>query len=299
MADANRDSAQFTAAMGLIAKAGNGGLARQEHRSLQAFMDSTKDSSQYSKTHLEVLLKRSLSGSLLPADLEILRTAAPVEKSTFWVEIPRSRYSRKAILNADNADIRAAIEGLGVHAADARQVLERLDALSQATTKVFKVAPLPAMFKDNIEKNPKIGHRPASLEKFSVITEIVKCTRGDNSITIGLVAVWQRPNLDFLTEDFHANMLMVIHAPSGVNPSPGKAFAVFDPNVINTTEGMPNKRMQQLVRSVIKDKPLTPVYLNKLPKDRNNDGRCLQRALLHMLDLINCGKQFSANIHSV
>jgi hypothetical protein len=102
--------------------------------------------------------------------------------------------------------------------------------------------------------------------------------------------------LDFLTEDFHANMLMVIHAPSGVNPSPGKAFAVFDPNVINTTEGMPNKRMQQLVRSVVKDKPLTPVYLNKLPKDRNNDGRCLQRALLHMLDLINCGKQFSANI---
>jgi hypothetical protein len=140
MADANRDSAQFTATRGLIAKAGNGGLARQEHRSLQAFMDSTKDSSQYSKTHLEVLLKRSLSGSLLPADLEILRTAAPVEKPTFWVEIPRSRYSRKAILNADNADIRAAIEGLGVHAADARQVLERLDALSQATTKVFKVS---------------------------------------------------------------------------------------------------------------------------------------------------------------
>ncbi|KAJ7204930.1 hypothetical protein GGX14DRAFT_397857 [Mycena pura] len=84
--------------------------------------------------------------------------------------------------------------------------------------------------------------------------------------------------------------------PTRANPGPGKAFAVFDPSVINTTEGMPNKRMQQLVRNVVKKRPLSPVYLNKQPNDWNSDGRCLQRALLHMLDLINRGEQFLANI---
>ncbi|KAJ7215806.1 hypothetical protein GGX14DRAFT_391489 [Mycena pura] len=103
---------------------------------------------------------------------------------------------------------------------------------------------------------------------------------------------------------FVMGLAMGMHEPSTfnqkcgrrANPGPGKAFAVFDPSVINTTEGMPNKRMQQFVRNVVKKRPLSPVYLNKQPNDRNSDGRCLQRALLHMLDLINRGEQFLANI---
>ncbi|KAJ7310977.1 hypothetical protein DFH08DRAFT_822815 [Mycena albidolilacea] len=101
---------------------------------------------------------------------------------------------------------------------------------------------------------------------------------------------------EFLSNDFHANFLMVVHAPNGVNPSPGKALVVGDPNVINTVEGIPNKRMGALVNHARCKLKGSPVFLNRVRPVRNSNGECLQLVLRWILDLILHADEFLKDV---
>ncbi|KAJ7301706.1 hypothetical protein DFH08DRAFT_827326 [Mycena albidolilacea] len=101
---------------------------------------------------------------------------------------------------------------------------------------------------------------------------------------------------EFLSNDFHANFLMVVHAPNGVNPSPGKALVVGDPNVINTVEGIPNRRMGALVNHARRKLKGSPVFLNRVRPVRNSNGECLQLVLRWILDLILHADEFLKDV---
>ncbi|KAJ7809111.1 hypothetical protein B0H14DRAFT_2867632, partial [Mycena olivaceomarginata] len=234
------------------------------------------------------------SHALGEADLEVLRTAAPVRSGAR----PNSYEINFA---TEIAHINTEIDRLGHHADDAGPVLCRLDCLSKATTKVFKVVPSPVMYKNIDEKKPKNRPRPLSMMSFSTVDQLIDFPRQDCPITIGLISLWEQKGVgitraEFLSNDFHANFLMVFHAPNGVNPSPGKALVVGDPNVINTVEGIPNKRMGALVNHARRKLRGSPVFLNRVRPVRNSNGECLQLVLRWILDLILHADEFLKDV---
>ncbi|KAJ7863612.1 hypothetical protein B0H14DRAFT_2737722 [Mycena olivaceomarginata] len=252
----------------------------------------------FSRTQVERILTKARSHALGEADLEVLRTAAPVRSGARPVlALPvAEKNSYEINFATEIAHINTGIDRLGHHADDAGPVLCRLDCLSKATTKVFKVPDI-WLLRWFPRQNPKNRPRPLSMMSFSTVDQLIDFPRQDCPITIGLISLWEQKGVgitqaEFLSNDFHANFLMVVHAPNGVNPSPGKALVVGDPNVINTIEGIPNKRMGALVNHARRKLKGSPVFLNRVRPVRNSNGECLQLVLRWILDLILHADEF-------
>ncbi|KAJ7830238.1 hypothetical protein B0H14DRAFT_2807833 [Mycena olivaceomarginata] len=271
---------------------------------LQGYMWTLRDSEHFSRTQVERILTKARSHALGEADLEVLRTAAPVRSGARPVlALPvAEKNSYEINFATEIAHINTEIDRLGHHADDAGPVLCRLDCLSKATQRCSKyVVPSPVMYKNIDEKKPKNRPRPLSMMSFSTVDQLIDFPRQDCPITIGLISLWEQKGVgitqaEFLSNDFHANFLMVVHAPNGVNPSPGKALVVSDPNVINTVEGIPNKRMGALVNHARRKLKGSPVFLNRVRPVRNSNGECLQLVLRWILDLILHADEFLKDV---
>ncbi|KAJ7694051.1 hypothetical protein B0H14DRAFT_3905756 [Mycena olivaceomarginata] len=295
--------APMVAALKLINDLKKKPLDGTSYRLLQGYMWTLRDSKHFSRTQVERILTKARSHALGEADLEVLRTAAPVRSGARPVlALPvAEKNSYEINFATEIAHINTEIDRLGHHADDAGPILCRLDCLSKATTKVFKVVPSPVMYKNIDEKKPKNRPRPLSMMSFSTVDQLIDFPRQDCPITIGLISLWEQKGVgitqaEFLSNDFHANFLMVVHAPNGVNPSPGKALVVGDPNVINTVEGIPNKRMGALVNHARRKLKGSPVFLNRVRPVRNSNGECLQLVLRWILDLILHADEFLKDV---
>ncbi|KAJ7820151.1 hypothetical protein B0H14DRAFT_2834344 [Mycena olivaceomarginata] len=238
----------------------------------------------FSRTQVERILTKARSHALGEADLEVLRTAAPVRSGARPVlALPvAEKNSYEINFATEIAHINTEIDRLGHH---------------RRRRRPHFVVPSPVMYKNIDEKKPKNRPRPLSMMSFSTVDQLIDFPRQDCPITIGLISLGAER--EFLSNDFHANFLMVVHAPNGINPSPGKALVVGDPNVINTVEGIPNKRMGALVNHARRKLKGSPVFLNRVRPVRNSNGECLQLVLRWILDLILHADEFLKDVSSL
>jgi hypothetical protein len=133
--------APMVAALKLINDLKKKPLDGTSYRHLQGYMWTLRDSEHFSRTQVERILTKARSHALGEADLEVLRTAAPVRSGARPVlALPvAEKNSYEINFATEIAHINTEIDRLGHHADDAGPILCRLDCLSKATTKVFKV----------------------------------------------------------------------------------------------------------------------------------------------------------------
>ncbi|KAJ7829742.1 hypothetical protein B0H14DRAFT_2593830 [Mycena olivaceomarginata] len=279
---------QKEAALQIIQKAGKEGITRAEFLELEGYIKSLEDHKLVPRVQIEIILQKARKGKISAEDLQVLDTAAPKDHNYSGEDPPRNMPS-PVTTHPIELTIRNGIFALKTNVCDAGKVLMQMEEFSQlvGTEQVFKIFHKPVMFKT---KQDKANHTAAALQPFASFAEFLKYPRGDCPITMGIISLWEDKPVtsEWLSHEFHANLVMVIH--SNRNPSPGKVLVVGDPNRFNNAhEQFGEPSMVELIKWGRANRIRgAGVFVNKcsLRKERNTGGHCLALALEWMVDLI-------------
>ncbi|KAJ7880769.1 hypothetical protein B0H14DRAFT_2566155 [Mycena olivaceomarginata] len=244
---------QKEAALRIIQKAGKQGITHAEFLELKGYIKSLQDHKLVPRVQIEIILQKARKGKISAKDLQVLDTAAPEDHNYSGEDPPRNMPS-PVTTHPIKLTIRNRIFALKTNACDAGEVLMQMEEFSQlvGTEQVFKIFHKPVMFKT---KQDKANHMAAALQPFASFAEFLEYLRGDCPITMGIVSLWEdkpvtRTTSDWLSHEFHANLIMVIH--SNRNPSQGKVLVVGDPNRFNNAHErfgeVLNKHMVELIK---------------------------------------------------
>ncbi|KAJ7076964.1 hypothetical protein B0H15DRAFT_862663 [Mycena belliarum] len=267
-------------------------------------------------TTINTILEQLVQGNLISAsDSLALSTAAPLfpdfsqspeehaarlaEMAVIKVTSSRPR-SPAPVMTASPAEValRKEILAIGSQSGTTRDFLTALGDFAKELGTKISIHRNPIMW--DAARNRKAG---AAFKPFGAISSLAITRPPGSTITLALVIPWTKSpwglsDAEFLAQDFHAVVLVIIYPSAPVLPGvPGKTLLIADPNIVSADDPNPfDTRLNTLLG--VKKMP-TNRFVNLPRQERNSAGICLTLALEWMVEMVIKGFEVTRDENGV